>query len=178
MNEEQAIQKISDGISNMLHGPGREQVLQALQKDDSPKAVAMMLYKPARQSIDQAEQSGLNVDQSFIFAVVTDAIDMILEILQAMGKAPKNEDQFRQAVLMQILMIHAAQTPDDPEQQAQAQEDLQSMKENGTLDQAKNIVSQQARDAGLSPDEFASGAQDMMAPKERPVAAGVREGLQ
>ena len=82
---EGAMQKISKGIEDMIYGPAADQVSQTLKQDPSPKSAASILYKPARQALEQAEKAGLPVEGDFIFAVVTDGIDMLAEILALNG---------------------------------------------------------------------------------------------
>lgn len=176
---EGAMRKISKGIEDMIYGPAADQVAATLKQDPSPQAVAAILYKPARQAIEQAEQAGLDVGDDFIFGVVTDGIDILLEILEASGQIKGEEaiQDFREEALMQILMLHAEQVGDDPEQQMMAQESLAQLAQDGTLENAIREVESRARSKGIDPQEFRAQGQQMVAPKQNPLAAGITEGL-
>jgi hypothetical protein len=177
---EDAMRRISEGIAETIHGPARERILQTFEQDPSPKAAAGVLYKPARQAIGQAEQAGVEVEEEFIFSVVADGIDMLAEILEAMGQLEDSEqalNEFRQATLMEVLMLHAEQVGDDPDQRQAAQQALAMYAEDGTLDQVIGTVEKQAKGAGLDPEQLRAEGQQMAMPKRDPVAEGVEQGL-
>ena len=179
MDVNTAIQRISDAISDNLHGKSREKVVKALSKTPTPEAAAALLYRPARSAIEQAEKI-TDVDESLMFAVVTDGIDMMIEILQAMDKM-ENEDEFRKATLMAIMMIHAEQLGDDPEQQDIARQQLEQMAQDGSLQSAMQMLGADAEKAGMDTAEFEQGGMQMLedaAPRQNPMAAGVRRGLE
>lgn len=180
VSPEDAMKRISDGIAATIHGPARDKVLQTFEQDPSPKAAAGILYKPAIQAIKQAEQAGVEVEEEFIFAVVADGIDMLAEILEAMGQMEDSEqalNEFRQATLMEILMLHAEQVGDDPDQREAAQQALALYAEDGTLEQVIGDVESQAKGAGMDPEQLRAEGQQMAAPRQNPVAEGVQQGL-
>lgn len=176
---DEAMRRISDGIAQTIV-EGRDRILQTFEQDASPKAAAAIVYKPARQAIHQAEQAGVEVDDGFVFAVVANSIDMLAEIQESMGVMDGSEDalnQFRQATLMEVLMLHAEQVGDDPDQQEAARQALALYAEDGTLEQVIGDVEGQAKQAGLDPAEMRAEGQQMAAPQRKPVAAGVEQGL-
>lgn len=180
MKPKDVIRKISDGITNVIHGEGRPMILQELEKDPTPKTAAMLIYKPVSQGIEQAEARGVDADADFIFGVATDGIDQMLEILQAMGKVgedEQSEEMFREQALMNLVAIHGEQVEDDPQVKADAELRLAEMAEDGTLAQGIQSWDKKARERGVDPNEYLQEGVAMIQPQRKPLAAGIERGL-
>ncbi len=105
--------------------------------------------------------------------VATETIDMLVEIMEAMG-IKLNPEEIGEESLMKMVLLHMKAVEGDPEQKAAAQELLASLAEDGTVDETMAHINGKA---SASPEEMQAAGAQMGAPQRKPVAAAVQQGL-
>ena len=160
-------------VEQHIHGPAREQILAQLSENPTADTMAEITHSTIMAMDQQAAERGAPLDIDVLMGVATETIDMLIEILEAMG-AEVNPDEMREETLLKTVMLHMKEVEGDPEQQAAAQELLAVLGADGTLEQSMDHINQKA---SASKEEMQMVGQQMAAPQPKPVAAGVRQGL-
>lgn len=160
---------------NHLHGPARPKILKQLQKNPTADAVAAITYEIITGMDEQIASKGAPLELDVIMAVATETIDILLEIMEAMGMKI-NVEEMREESLLKMVLLHmqVVEKRGDPEEKAAAEEMLAVMTADGTMEEGMKYV--QSR-ASMSPEQMQQMGQQMAAPKQNPMAAGVQQGL-
>ena len=167
------INQIVTKVEQYIHGAAREQIISQLEQNPTAKAVAAITYKIVIGADEQATQKGVSLELDILMAVATEAIDMLIEIMEAMG-AKFNADEMREESLLQLVILHMEQVGDDPEEKAAAEEMLAVLTEDGTMQKSMEHIDSKA---DASSEQMLAAGQQMVAPQKKPVAAGVQRGL-
>lgn len=171
---QQLVDKLVYQVEQHIHGRQREKILSQLERNPTSDAVASLTYELITKMDKQATDRNADIGIDVILAVATETIDMLVEILEAMGALQTSPDELREESLMKMVLLHMQMVEDDPAEKAAAQELLAAMVEDGSMDEAMTHIQQQA---SASPEQMQMmGAQAAM-PQQKPVAAGVQRGL-
>lgn len=172
-------QEILDGILDYIHGPAKEQIIQAVQggEQDLGQTIAALAYRIVRETADQFEGGNPEIlDIDFLLYLATETIDDLLEIVEALG-IQHEADAIRQESLISMVAMHMEAVGDDPEQKAMAQEALSQMMEDGSYAQAMSDAEQMMRQRGIDPAQAAAAGEQMAAPRPNQVSQAVGRGL-
>ena len=169
------IDNLNKQIEQHIHGPAREKTLSQLQRNPTAQAVAAITYEIIMEMDSQAAARKAPLEMDVVLAVATETIDMLLEIMVAMGIQIKM-DEMREESLLKLSLIHMKEVEDrgDPEEIEAAKAMLAALGEEGLIDQSMQHINSRA---SASPEEMQVAGQRMMAPKQTPMAAGVQQGL-
>ena len=167
------VNRLVSQVEKTLHGPAREQILGQLEQNPTADAVAEITYQIVTGLEGQAEQGGAPVELDILMGVATETIDMLVEIMEAMG-IKLNPEEMGEESLMKMVLLHMKAVEGDPEQKAAAQELLASLAEDGTVDETMAHINGKA---SASPEEMQAAGAQMGAPQRKPVAAAVQQGL-
>ncbi len=160
-------------VEKYIHGPAREQIITQIEQNPTADTLAEITYSTIIGIDQQSVERGSPVDIDVLMGVATETIDLLVEIMEAMG-VQMNPDEIREETLLKIVMLHMQAVENDPEEKAAAEQLLATLAEDGTLEQSMQYIEQRA---GSSQEEMAAAGQQMAAPQQTPVAAGVRQGL-
>ena len=167
---QQIVNQLVAEVEKQLHGPMREQMLQKLEASPTADTVAEAAHNTVM-AIDGSSDAPIELD--ILLAVVTETIDMMVEVMEAMG-IEMNSEEMREEALMKVIILHMESIGDDPEQKAVMQEILEEMMADGTLDEGMNTI---ASRADQSHAQMAEAGVAMAAPQQKPLAAGIKQGL-
>ena len=170
---QELVNSLVSQVEQHLHGPAREQILGQLEQNPTADTLAEITYKTIMGVDQQASQRGAPVEIDVLLGVATETIDLLIEIMEAMGVQFKPEEM-REETLIKIVLLHMQAVEGDPEEKAAAEELLAQLTSDGTMDQAMAHINKQA---DASPEQMQAAGQQMAAPKLNPVSAGVRQGL-
>lgn len=167
------VNRLIKQVERLLHGAKREQILRQLEENPTADNLAQTTYDLVISMDQQASQGGASLGIDVLLAVAVEIIDLLLEMLEAMGIKFK-PDEMREESLIKLVMLHMQAVEGDPEEQAAARELLEEMMADGSVDQTMEHINQ-VSDA--SPKQMRTAAQQMTAPRRKPIAAGVEQGL-
>lgn len=160
-------------VEQHIHGRAREEILAKLEQSPTADTMAQIVYDLVMLMDQQASTRGAPLGVDVLMGVATETIDMLIEIMEAMGIKP-NVDELREETLIKIILLHMKAVEDDPEEKAAAQELLAELTSDGTMDQVMDHIGQRAN---MSSEQMQMAGQSMAGPRQNPVAAGVRQGL-
>lgn len=177
---QQEIQKITDGISDYLFGDAREHVAQNIAKsgEELDQTIAALAYQTVTQAAEQAKEQlpdAMSID--ILLPVAAQTIDFLIEIAKAVGAPIKDEDDLRARAMIKMVQVHMAAVENDPEQKAMAEEMLAEMMEDGTYEQGVQFVNKKIKEEGGDPEKAQAMGQQMAAPRQNRLSAGVQQGL-
>lgn len=171
--------QLSEQISNYIHGPAREQVIESVRdgQQELGQTLAAIAYRIVRETADQLEQSdpGL-LEMDLMLRLATETIDYLLEIADALG-IQYDPDGVRQESLIEMVALHMEQVGDDPRQKAMAEDALNEMLADGTYQQAMREAEQMMRQQGVDPAQAAQMGEQMAMGQRNQVSQGVEQGL-
>ncbi len=170
---QELVNSLNSQIEKRIHGPGREQILAAFEQDPTADGVAEIVYEIIVSVASQAESRGAPLDVAILMGVATETIDMLLEILAAMGTDMVVEEMQEES-LIKVMMLHMETVQDDPEEVAAAQEMLAEMTGDGTMQAVMNHIGDKA---SASPEEMLTAGAAMAQPQKTPLAGGIQQGL-
>ena len=170
---QQLVDSLNKQVEQHLHGKAREGILAQLEQAPTPDTMAQIVYELMSLMAQQAEGRGAGLEIEVLMGVATEAIDILIEILEAMGQAG-NPDELREETLIKVLLIHMAEVENDPEEKAAAQELLAEITGDGTLQSTMDHINSKA---GASPEQMQQAGAAMVQPQQKPLAAGVQRGL-
>lgn len=171
MHEQEMIIGLTKQVEQHLHGRAREQILQKIEQSPTADTLAGIVYELIMLMDQQSGQRGAPLQVEVLMAVATETIDMLIEIMDAMGIDP-NVDEMREETLIKLLLLHMQQVENDPEEKAAAEELLAELTADGTMDQAMDHITSKA---GMSPEQMQASGQ--RSPQRNPMAAGIQQGL-
>ena len=169
------VDSLNKQVEQHIHGPGRERILSLLQRNPTADAVASITYEMIMDMDQQAVENAAPLGMDIILAVATETIDMILEIMEAMG-TQINPDEMRNESLLKIALLHMQQVEQggDPQEIEAAKAMLSALGESGMVGEAMNHINSKA---DARPEQMQAAGMQMIAPKQNPMAAGVQQGL-
>jgi hypothetical protein len=170
---QQLVDSLNSQVEKYIHGPHREDILALLEQSPTADAVAEVTHKAVMAIDAQASERGAPVELDVLMGVATETIDMLIEIMQAMG-IELNVGEVREESLLKVVMLHMESVGDDPEQKAAAQEMLAVLTEDGTMQKSMAHIDGKA---DASTKEMQVAGQQMVAPKQKPLTAGIQRGL-
>lgn len=174
--DKQLFSELSDRISDYIHGPAREQIVQQIDRgsDQLGETIAATAYRIVRETADQLEQvdSGM-LGMKLMLKLATQTIDYLLEIADALGVKYRPR-KAREEALLKMVGLHMEQIGDNPEQRAVAEQMLDQMLKDGTYQKAMGVAKRRMREEGVDPSEAARTGEQMAQNK---VAQGVQQGL-
>lgn len=175
MDEEQTIELVLDEITNYIHGPARDHIVQSFQQqtEELGETIAALAYRIVRESIDKVEGEG-PVDFDFVLAVATETIDMLIEIADALG-IQYDPDKIREESLLRMTAIHMEQVGDDPEQKAIAKAALEEMMVDGTYERAMGVTQNLMQKHGANPAMAAEMGEQMVTQRQKPLSEAVSQ---
>lgn len=181
-DDEQMMQKLSDGISDYFHGPAREHVAKSIANAGTDGSladtIAAISYQTLTQVSDQIAQTAPEmVTLEILLPLATEAIDYLIEIAQAIGIPTGDLTELREDALGRMIEIHMAKVGDDPEQKAIAEEMFADFLQDGTFDEAASYVEERVKARGGDPAMIRQAGQQMAGPKPDPLAASINQGL-
>ena len=179
LDESGTIDAVLDGISDYLHGEARDQIAGTLADQEIPldESVAAMAYSTLTQAVDQVEGADPSVlEMDNLLFLATETIDFLLEIADAVGK-DYDPQEIRERSFFELIQLHMARMEGDPEQQEIARQMLEEMAGDGTLDQAEKYITDRVKATGGDPAQMDGMAQQMMQPRQDPLAGAVQQGL-
>lgn len=174
---DQTVQAIVDEITNYIHGPARDHIISTFtnEQGDIAETIAAMSYRIVRESIDKVEGQG-PVDIDIVLGVATETIDLLLEILDALG-VKYDPEEMREDTLLRMTALHMEQVGNDPEQKAIAQAALEEMMVDGSYQEAMGAAEGMMRKHGVDPSQAAQAGEQMaMGPRDE-LSQGVSRGL-
>ena len=167
------VDKLNHQVEQHIHGRQREKILTQLQKNPTADAVASLTYELITGMDKQAEERGAPIGLDVILGVATETIDILVEIMEAMG-VEMDPEEMRSESLMKMVLLHMQMVEDDPAEKAAAQEMLVALTEDGSIDQSMEYIS---KAANASPEQMQQAGQVIATPQQDPLAAGVQQGL-
>ncbi len=170
---QQLVDSLNKQVEQKIHGEGRDQILAQLEQDPTAKTLGTVTYEVVMAVDTQAAERGAPVDLDVLMGVATETIDMLIEIMQAMG-IELVPAEMQEEALLNLVMLHMQAVEGDPEQKAAAEELLIALDADGTLDSSMEHINEKA---DASPEQMAQAGLSMGAPKQKPLAAGVKQGL-
>ena len=170
---QQLVNTLVSQVEQHIHGESREQILSQLEQNPTADTLAKVTHDTIMSMDQQAEERGAPLDIEVILGVATETIDLLIEIMEAMG-VDLNLDEMREETLIKLVMLHMQMVEGDPEEKAAAQEMLIALSADGTMEQSMMHINKKA---DASEDQMQAAGTAMAAPKPNPVAAGVRQGL-
>lgn len=178
--EEQMVNRMVEGVSQYLHSePARMTVATQLKEGagDLPDVIATITYEIIQQVAHQVEQTDPEMlDLGVLFVVVTEIIDMLIEMAEAVGTPIKDEQILREESLFKVVQAHMAVVGDDPAAKQEMQALMQQLMQDGTWQEGINSIEGMIQERGGNVDEVRAMGQSMANP-QKPVAAGVQQGL-
>ena len=160
-------------IEKQLHGPKREQVLSTLEQNPTADTMAEIVHTIIMDIDTKAADRKTPLDLDVLMGLATETIDMLIEILEAMG-VQINADEMREETLLKIVLLHMKSVEGDPEAMAGAQELVEAMTADGSMeDSMKHIAGKE----GVNPEQMQATGTAMAGPQQKPLAAGVQQGL-
>ena len=170
---QELVNRLVSQVEKHIHGPQREQILSQLEQNPTADALAEVTYKTIMGIDKQAADRGAAVDIDVLLGVATETIDMLIEIMQAMG-IELNVDEMREETLLKLVMLHMQAVEGDPEEKAAAEELLVALTADGTMESSMRHISEKA---DASTEQMQMAGQQMAEPQRKPLAAGVQQGL-
>lgn len=164
---QQLVNHLNKQVEQHIHGEGRDQILQALEQKPDADGMAEIAYSLVRMMAEQAEGEGTPLELDVLMGVVTETIDTLIEILVAMGQA-EDSDELREETLIKVMLLHMRAVENDPEEVIAAQEILEELQGDGSMDQ----IAAHLQERGAMPQQ-----QPQPGPRQNPLAAGVQQGL-
>jgi len=171
---QELVNSLNKQVEQHIHGQGREEILAQLEQSPTPDTIAKITHDLIMMMDGQASQRGAPLEMDVIMGVATETIDILVEILEAMGQAQGDPEDIREETLIKTLLLHMETIGDDPEEKAAAQQLLQGLMADGSVDMAMKHINSKA---DASPEQMQAAGAAMIAPQQTPVAAGVRQGL-
>lgn len=173
---EELTERLISQVEQHIHNRGRDEIVEQLQAEPTAQTVGQITYDLIMAMDEQAKQRGAPIDLEVLLPVATETIDMLVEIMEAMG-TKEDLQTLREEAMMALVMIHMKAVEDDPEAKAAARELMQALADEGMFAEGMGYIEKRA---DADPDEMRARGQQMaaeMAPKQNPVAAGVQQGL-
>lgn len=167
------VDKLNKQVEQHIHGRKREQILDQFSRNPTADAVASITYDLIRKMDEQASQRNSPLELDVLMGVATETIDILVEIMEAMG-INMDPNEMREEALMKMVLLHMQFVEDDPEEKAAAQELLMALQEGGEFDQGMEYIQKRA---SASPEELQAAGAAMVSPQQTPMAAGVQQGL-
>jgi hypothetical protein len=169
-----------------LHGRARKQVVRQLTAADNlSETMSAITYKLARGLLEKHKKQGMSmdIDMGLAMGLATEVIDMQIEMVERVAPERLGTDpqKLREDTLLRTMMMHAEQLKDDPAAQEEAQQLLRAFMQDGSADQAFSYVNQRAAQEGQNVEDMIragdSMARQVVGGGQRPVAAGVQQGM-
>ena len=180
-SEEQVFERLSDAVSDYIHGDGRDAIVAGLAEstESLDGTIGAMTYEIVHQTAEQIEGPEADVvDMDMLFGLATETIDYLIEVAHAMNLPTGDDDDLRADSLIKAVELHMATVQDDPEEVAAAQEMLAVLMEDGTFDEGSAYVNQRLQKEGVDPASVQAEGHRMAAGGgQDPLAAGVQQGL-
>ena len=187
----QFVDQLTAEAIEYIHGTAKDEVLSAVtDTDNTGAAIGATTYKITAGLLDKHKKEGMamDIEMDVVMGVATEVIDMLAEILEAtQPDAIGNGQKLREDALLQAMMMHTEKFEGDDRAKEEAEVMLRGMVQDGTADKAFNYVNKRAAEEGVNTNDMQrqgntlladSGySQNRNAQQERPVAAGVRQGL-
>jgi hypothetical protein len=171
---QELVNKLNKQVEQHIHGQGKEDILAQLEAAPTADTVAKITYDLIVLMAQQAESRGAGLEIEVLMGVATETIDILIEIMEAMGAPIEGQDEVREEALIKALILHMEAVEDDPEEKAAAQELLAQLMEDGTMDETMNHINSKA---SASPEQMQQAGAAMVQPQQKPLAAGVQRGL-
>lgn len=178
--DENLITELSDGISDYIHGKAREHIAQSIANageealGDTIAALSYQILSMVSKKVAQASPEMVTME--LLLPLATETIDFLIEISKAIG-IKMDEMQIREDALFRMIEIHMAKVGDDPEQKAIAEEMFAEFMEDGTFDESADYIQQRMKERGGDPDDIKAYGQQMAAPQQNQLSAGIQQGL-
>jgi len=160
-------------VERHIHGRGRDEILQKLEQNPTADTVAEVTHTTIMDIDTQAAQRGAPIEIDVIIGVATEIIDMLIEIMDAMG-IQTNPDELREESLIKVAILHGESVEGDPEQKAASEAVLAALVEDGTMDMSMAHINEQA---SAEEGQMRAAGRQMAGPARDPVSAGVEQGL-
>ena len=170
---QQLVDSLITQVEQHIHGQAREDILARLSENPTADTMAEVTHTTIMEMDRQAADRGAPLDIDVLMGVATETIDMLIEILEAMG-VKVNVEEMREETLLKTVMLHMKHVEGDPEQKAAAEELLIALSADGTMEQSMMHINKKA---DASTEQMAAAGAQMASPQPKPVAAGVRQGL-
>ena len=167
------VDKLVSQVERHIHGRGRDEILQKLEQNPTADTVAEVTHTTIMDIDTQAAQRGAPLDIEVLLGVATEIIDMLIEIMDAMG-IQAVADELREESLIKVALLHMKTVEGDPEQVAAAEEMLATLVQDGTMDMSLNHISEKA---SAEEGQMRAAGRQMAGPSRNPISAGVERGL-
>jgi hypothetical protein len=174
MSTEAIIQTLNSQVEQVFLGPQEEQITSALAANPTADTIAQITYDTIIAIDQQAASRGAPLDLDVLIPVATEAIDLLIEILLAIGRVKINEAEMREESLIKVALLHMRAVEGNPEKQMAAREMLAVLANDGDLERSMQHINEQS---SATPDQMQAAGSAIAAPKQNPVAAGVSRGL-
>jgi len=172
---QELVDSLNKQVEQYIHGTAREEILAQLEQNPTTDTMAQIVHDLIMGLAETANSRGAPVELDIILAVATEAIDILAEIIEAMGAPePEGPDALREETLVKIVILHMESVQDDPEEKAAAMEMLQELTADGSVDEAMGYVQKRTQ---MTAEQMRAQGEGMVAPKMNPLSEGVQKGL-
>ncbi len=173
----ETVETMTAGLIKHIFGKGEEGIKEQLSKSqDLPRDIGSLAYTLVDAAADQATKAGREFDLDMLMGVVTEIIDSVMQLAEALGVIDDaDDDELREFALMSAVEAYIASGEPSPDEVEAAKQMLAGMSESGDVDEAASTLKRMGASRGEDP--FAEDAPAEGAPPEAPVDAPP-EGMQ
>lgn len=166
---EDTFENIVAGLLEHINKPDvAKGLIEEIKKsDNTARSAGQIVFGLMEPAAKQAEQAGREIDMEMLLAAAAKILDSLMQRLMAAKVEIPDEEAWSLEAIMSALQAYAATAPEGSEDQAQAQAMLVQMQQDGSVQEGASTLQQIGQKHGVDP----------FAPKQKPMAQGVKAGL-
>lgn len=155
-------------LTEHLAGPAGDKLIKRLKTDERPARYAgVAVFQMVKAAADEAAAAQRPVSIELLLGVASDVIETIMRMAEAAKVKIGDPEDFMAEAMFSAVEAYGATAPQGSEEQEAAKAMLAEMQQDGTLDEGAAALQEMGQKAGVDP----------FAPKQNPMAQGVRAGL-
>jgi hypothetical protein len=166
--EAETFEAMVASLTEHLTGPAGDKLIKRLKTVDSPaQHVGVAVFQLVKAAADEAAAAQRPTSIELLLGVASDVIESIMRMAQAAKIDIGDPEDFMAEALFSAVQAYGTSAPQGSEEQEAAKAMLADMQQDGTLDEGVAAMQEMGAKAGVDP----------FAPKQNPMAQGVRAGL-
>lgn len=186
--EAEMVEDMRLDVMDYIFGRASDGVRKTLTESTNTSAsIGAIAYKATAIAAEKAQETAqVEMDMDMMLGVVTDAIDMTVEVAEAAQVLPKGSDlaRIREDSLLQATVIHGqtlensgTQKGFSEEQKMQAQADMRDYMSDGGTQKAFDYVNARAKSEGMNPYDMMRAGNEAALGNKHPLQDGITKGL-
>ena len=156
--EAELVEDMKLDVMDYIYGTASEEIVELLANStDTSQTIATFVYKAASGSaVKRKATATVEMDMDMLLGVVTEGIDMGVELAQATGQVMQgaNINQIKDDALLKTVVLHGEQLERTDEQKSQAMTDLRDYMSDDGAQKGFDYINKRAQNEGLNPRDM------------------------